>query len=150
MSEDDVGLLLSEGKAFWVGGAFQSFILGLRAECDSAFEAKEDAIKVVATIASWAFFFFWRGEGVTKAFEQRLDEALGSFSKDVISFSIEDLSFSNEGSSFLREEISLEVSESNEKHDSRSERAFALEASSWSRVSDEGSESRFSIFSVDE
>ena len=65
-------------------------------------------------------------------------------------FSIEDLSFSNEGVSFLNEDSSLEVSESNETHDSRSENEITFEVSSWSKVSEEHSESRLSIFSVDE
>ena len=50
----------------------------------------------------------------------------------------------------MNEESSLEVSESNEKHDSRSENAITFEVSSWSKVSDEDSESRLSIFLVGE
>ena len=59
MAKDEEGLLLSGGKTFWVGGAFEGLLLGLRTEWDSSFEAKEDAIKVEATISSWVFFFLW-------------------------------------------------------------------------------------------
>jgi len=37
-------LLFSEGKAFWVGGAFQGLLLGLKTLSDFVFEAKVDAI----------------------------------------------------------------------------------------------------------
>jgi len=59
MTKDEEGLLLSGGKTFWVGGAFEGLLLGLRIEWDSPFEGKEDAIKSEATIASWVFFFLW-------------------------------------------------------------------------------------------
>ena len=86
--------------------------------------------------------FIW-GEGVTKTLWWKLDEVWSSFSNEGIYFSIEDVSF-------LNKESSLEVSESNEKHDSGSKNVIIFEVSSWSKVSDEDSESRFSIFSVDE
>ena len=57
ISEDEEGLLLSGGKTFLVGGAFQGLLLGLKTVSDSAFEAKEDAIKAEVAIASWVFFF---------------------------------------------------------------------------------------------
>ena len=94
-------------------------------------------------------FFAW-GEGVTKILGLKLDKVWSSFSNEGISFSIEHLSFSNEGISFLNEESSLQVSESNEKHDSKIENAIKFEVSSWSKVSDEDYESRFSIFLVNE
>ena len=96
------------------------------------------------------FIFFEWGEGVTNILGWKLDEVRSSFSNVVISFSIEDISFLNNEVSFLNEEISLEVSESNEKHDSRSENSIAFEFSSWTWNSDEDSESRFQTFLVDE
>ena len=52
MCKDEEGLLLSGGKIFLVVGAFEGLLLGPRTECDSAFEAKEYAIRVEATITS--------------------------------------------------------------------------------------------------
>ena len=58
MSKDDEGLLLSDEKVLWVGGAFQGLLLGLKTDSDFALEVKVDAIKVEVTIASWLFLFF--------------------------------------------------------------------------------------------
>ena len=59
MPEDEEWLLLSGGKTSCVGGSFKILLLSLRAEWDSTFEAKEDAIKIEVTIAKWVFFFYW-------------------------------------------------------------------------------------------
>ena len=48
-------LLFSGGKAFWVGGALQGLLLGLKTFSDFAFEAKADAI----ANARLHFFFLW-------------------------------------------------------------------------------------------
>ena len=45
-------LFFSGGKAFWVVGALQGLLLGLKTISDFAFKAKEDAIQVVMTIVS--------------------------------------------------------------------------------------------------
>ena len=55
MMED---FFLSDRKAFWVWGAFQGLLIGLKTDSDFALEVKVDAIKVEATIASWVFFCF--------------------------------------------------------------------------------------------
>ena len=96
------------------------------------------------------FLFIGWDDGATKTLGWKLDEVWSSFSNELIYFPIEHVSFSNEGVPFLNEESSLEVSESNENIDFRSKNAITFEVSSWSKVSDEDSESRFSIFSFDE
>ena len=53
--KDKEALFFSEGKAFWVGGALQGLLLGLKTFSDFAFEAKVDAI----TNARLDFFFLW-------------------------------------------------------------------------------------------
>ena len=63
-------------------------------------------------------FFGW-GEGVTTTSRWKLDEVWSSFSNEEVSFSIEDLSYSDEKFPLLKEENTLEVSESNEKHGPR-------------------------------
>ena len=49
-------LFFSEGKAFWVGGALQGLLLGLKTFSDFAFDAKVDAI----INARLDFFFLWQ------------------------------------------------------------------------------------------
>ena len=96
-------------------------------------EAKLVAIKAEVKVEIHDFFFFEWGEGETRFLGIELDEVLTSFSENGIHFS--------------RAESSSEVSESKEKHDSRSEDAIKFEGSTWDGVSDE---ERFSFNSEEE
>ena len=55
MLKDKEMLFFSGGKAFWVGGALQGLLLGLKTFSDFAFDAKVDAI-----INARLDFFFLR------------------------------------------------------------------------------------------
>ena len=85
---------------------------------------------------------------MTKTLGLIRDKVWSSSSNEGISFPIEDISFSNEVVSFLNEKSTLQISETNENNDSRNESSIMFEVSSWSKISDEDSELRFSTFSI--
>ena len=140
-------------------GAWWEFLLGLKDECEVALKAKLDAIIPEATISRLDIFLLgWRLQALVEELVKESNKEL-DFSDD---FSEEVLFFRwGEGVTTLgpkidkvfstfSKEFSIDLSESNEKHDCRREEAISLEVLNLNETLDEGSKSSILIFSVDE